>query len=73
MCRDCHSTMCRDCNTFVVLVAWFIGVKDWRDVTPAFLKDELRSVLGAGRSVDMKKLYLPYWVARFTDHVNGVS
>ena len=32
MCRDCHSTMCRDCNTFVVLVAWFIGVKDWRDV-----------------------------------------
>ena len=50
-----------------------VRVKDWRDVTPAFLEDELRSVLGAGRSVDMKKLYLPYWVARFTDHVNGIS
>ena len=50
-----------------------VRVKDWRDVTPAFLEDELRSVLGAGRSMDMKKLYLPYWVARFTDHVNGIS
>jgi len=47
-----------------------VRVKDWRDVTPAFLEDELWSVLGAGRSVDMKKLYLPYWVARFTDHVD---
>ena len=34
-------------------------------------REELRRVLGAGRSVDMKKLYMPYWVARFTDHVDS--
>ncbi len=48
-----------------------VRVKDWREVSPAFLKEELRRVLGAGRSVDMKKLYMPYWVARFTDHVES--
>ena len=36
----------------------------------AFLKEELRRVRDAGRAVDMKKLYMPYWVARFTDHVD---
>ena len=48
-----------------------VRVKDWDDVTPSFLAEELRRVLGAGRSVDMKKLYMPYWVARFTDHVES--
>jgi hypothetical protein len=48
-----------------------VRVKDWHDVTPAFLAEELRRVRDAGRAVDMKKLYMPYWVARFTDHVDS--
>ena len=40
-------------------------VKDWRRVTPAFLEAELARLRGA--ALDMKKLYLPYWIARLTE------
>ena len=43
-----------------------VRVRDWRGVTPAFLGRELARI-EADAQIDVKKLYLPYWVARFTE------
>ena len=45
-----------------------VRVKDWHAVTPAFLEAELARIR-TDPAVDAKKLYIPYWVARYTDHV----
>ena len=45
-----------------------VRVRDWRAVTPAFLEGEKRRI-ASDPSVDLKKLYLPYWIARYTEHV----
>lgn len=48
-----------------------IRVKDWADVTPAFLRAERRRIFAAAArgEVSVSKLFLPYWVARFTEGV----
>ena len=45
-----------------------LRVRDWRAVTPAFLARELRRIV-ADPAIDLRKLYVPYWVARFTEHL----
>jgi len=52
-----------------------VRVKDWRGVTPSFLADALADVKrrAARREIDMRRLYLPYWVARFTEHMAPAS
>lgn len=46
-----------------------VRVRDWRDVTPAFLRAARADVLrrATAREIDMRKLYVPYWIARFTE------
>ena len=41
-----------------------IRVKDWRAVTPDFLARERRRLFA--NPVDVRKLYLPYWIHEFT-------
>ena len=43
-----------------------VRVKDWKSVTPDFLQKELKRV-ERDPAVDLAKLYLPYWIARFTE------
>ena len=52
-----------------------VRVRDWRGVTPSFLADALADVKrrAARREIDMRRLYLPYWVARFTEHMAAVK
>ena len=46
-----------------------VRVRDWRGVTPAFLEGELARLRAADArgDLDLRKLYLPYWIARFTE------
>ena len=48
-----------------------VRVRDWRDITPAALDAELANILAANDrgEIDLKKLYLPYWLAQFTSHL----
>ena len=48
-----------------------VRVRDWTRVTPAYLEREwerLEREHAAGR-IDMRKLYVPYWVAQLTAHM----
>ena len=42
-----------------------VRVRDWRAGTPEFLDTELARL--RSEALDMKKLYLPYWIARLTE------
>jgi hypothetical protein len=44
-----------------------VRVADWRRVTPAFLDSEFARI--AASAPDLRKLYLPFWIAEFTAHI----
>ena len=50
-----------------------VRVKDWRHVTEAVLERERRRIFAAAArgEISMRKLYLPYWIARLTEHLEG--
>jgi hypothetical protein len=47
-----------------------VRVSDWRTVTPAFLESEWRRIQQRHHrgDLDLKKLYLPHWLFRLTEH-----
>ena len=49
-----------------------VRVKDWSQISTYFLRNELQRIQAAARrrEIDLKKLYLPYWIARFTEHLH---
>ncbi|KAJ1451261.1 hypothetical protein M885DRAFT_620961 [Pelagophyceae sp. CCMP2097] len=48
-----------------------VRVRDWRNVTGPFLRAKLEEIRAANErgEIDLGKVYLPYWIARFTEHL----
>ena len=51
-----------------------VRVRDWSALTPAFLQAEWERLQRAARAGELSwsKLYLPYWLDRFTAHMEPV-
>ncbi|KAJ1444583.1 hypothetical protein M885DRAFT_626993 [Pelagophyceae sp. CCMP2097] len=50
-----------------------VRVRDWRNVTETFLRARLEEIRAANErgTIDLSKVYLPHWIARFTEHKSG--
>ena len=45
-----------------------LRVRDWRNVTPDLLRSHLAHVHDTRHTINVNKLYLPYWIRQVTAH-----
>ena len=50
-----------------------VHVRDWANVTPAFLEAEWARIEREAARFNMNKLYWPYWLGRFTQWMGAAS
>ena len=50
-----------------------VQVRDWANVTPAFLEAEWARIEREAARFNMNKLYWPYWLGRFTQWMGAAS